>query len=451
MLHAVVYCYYTGCNTCIISDVIHNMTTPQLRATIDRFITTVERVVKIDVRYLARGTFWSTMSQIASIASILALSMVVSRYLPKEVYGEYKFILSLISILYLFSLSGFGQAVLQSVSRGYDGALAEGFRSNLRWSIGIFVGALALAAYYFLQGNSTIAIGVLIGGCISPWMTSASLASAFLTAKKDFARLAYYGTILGSLVPVAALITTILLTHNVIALVAVYFVSNLITDLYMYRATLRVYQPDPDKRDPGMFTYIKHLSVMGILGGIAANLDQLLLFHFVGPVDLALYNFAIGIPDQLKGPMKNLDGMLQARFANYLPRDIRKNMQTKSLLLLGFAVICIAVYIPLAPYLFHLLFPNYNDAIWYSQLYMLSFLYLAFTPSASYLASKRLITEQYISNASSNIFQIISMTIGVIGWGLAGLICSIIATRMFTGITWYVLYRTASHRDINTV
>ncbi len=42
----------------------------------------------MDVRYLVRGTFWSSISQIATVASSIALSVVVSRYLPKEVYGE---------------------------------------------------------------------------------------------------------------------------------------------------------------------------------------------------------------------------------------------------------------------------------------------------------------------------------------------------------------------------
>lgn len=402
---------------------------------------------KIDIRYLAHGTFWGMVSQVASVGSALALSVVLSRYVSKDVYGEYKYILSLVSLLPILSLTGLGNAVLQSVSRGFDGTLAFAFRTNLRWSIAIFFGALAIALYYFLQGNYVIGIGVLIGGSLTPFIIGASLASAFLTAKKDFARLAIYGGAAGSFVPAAALIVTGFVLPNSLALVAVYFVSNVITDILLYWYVLRLYKPDPATADPAALTYAKHLSFMGIIGGIAANCDQILLFHFVGPAQLAIYSFATGIPDQLKGPLKNLDGMLQARFANHLPQNIRDNMGTKSLLLLAFSIVCIAVYVPLAPFVYHFLYPTYSEAIPYSQVYVLSFISLMFAPSGSYLGAKKLLKEQYISSISISILQIVCMGLGIIYFGLWGLIWAIIGIRIGTGVLWYVLYRIASGKE----
>ncbi len=413
----------------------------------DSLISFLEKHIKIDVRYLARGTFWGIVSQIASVGSALALSVVLSRYVSKDVYGEYKYILSLVSLLPILSLTGLGNAVLQSVSRGFDGTLALAFRTNLRWSIAIFVGALAIALYYFLQGNYTIGIGVLIGGSLTPFIIGASLASAFLTAKKDFARLAIYSGAAGSLIPAGALIITGFTLPNSLALVVVYFIANAVTDLLLYWYVMRLYKPDPTTADPGALSYAKHLSFMGIIGGIAANADQILLFHFVGPAQLAIYSFATGIPDQLKGPLKNLDGMLQARFANHLPQNIRDNMGTKSLLLLAFSIVCIVIYIPLAPFVYHILYPTYSVAIPYSQVYILSFLSLMFAPSGSYLGAKKLLKEQYISSVVISIAQIICMCVGIFYFGLWGLIWSIIFIRMITGILWYILYRIASRPD----
>ena len=413
-----------------------------------RILARLERIFKIDVRYFLRGTFWSTLAQIVITLSALTLSVVLSHHVPKEVYGQYKFVLSLVSLLSIFSLSSIGVAVLQSVARGYDGGLQVGFRESLRWSLPVFIGALGVGSYYFLQGNIPLGIGVLIGGTFAPFIGSAALASSFLVAKKDFEGLAIYGSVVTTFFPASALMLTALVTDNFLALVVVYFVATASAYLFTYFYTLRKHRPDPTKVDPGMMGYAKHLSVIGVLGGVASYIDQVLLFHFVGPVQVALYNFAIGIPDQSKGPLKNIDGMLQARFANYLPTDIRKNMRTKAVLLFGFGLLCALVYIPLAPYIFALLFPAYMEAVPYSQVYALTFLTFPFIPSISYLAAKRLIKEQYINNVISSILRISFISIGVIFWGLWGLIGAILASRFAGGMTSYFLYRRASRREI---
>ena len=143
-----------------------------------------ERYTKTDMVYLFKGGTWSTIAQIGTAACTLALAMVVSRFVSKDAYGTYKYIFSIIAILSAFSLSGLSTAVFQSVARGFDGALQEGFWKNLRWSLFIFIGSLGLAIYYFALHNSTLAMGVLIGGCLLPFLASAKLAGSFLAAKK---------------------------------------------------------------------------------------------------------------------------------------------------------------------------------------------------------------------------------------------------------------------------
>ncbi|MDB5244342.1 MAG: hypothetical protein JWN18_212 [Parcubacteria group bacterium] len=419
------------------------MHTPYL----SRFVAWTARVFNIDTQYLLQGTFWSSLAQIVITLSALSLSIILSRHLPKEVYGQYKYVLSLISLLSMFSLSSVGTAVLQSTSRGYEGALQEGFRSNLRWSLPMVLGALGLGSYYLLQGNVALGVSVLIGGTFAPFISSASIASSFLIAKKDFEGLAFYGSILSTFIPASALMLTALLTKNFIILVAVYFFFTAGSYLFTYFYALKKHHPDPTNVDAGMMSYAKHLSVIGVLGGLAANIDQVLLYHFVGPIELALYNFAIGIPDQSKGPLKNIDSMLQARFANHLPANIRTNMRTKALLLLAFGAICASAYILCAPYIYLLLFPAYIEAVPYSQVYALTFLTFPFIPSLSYLSAKRLIKEQYINNFVSSTLRITFIAIGVIYAGLWGLVWAILAARLSNGIVGYILYRIASARE----
>jgi O-antigen/teichoic acid export membrane protein len=190
-----------------------------------------------------------------------------------------------------------------------------------------------------------------------------------------------------------------------------------------------------------MFSYAKHLSVMGILGGIAGNIDNLLLFHYAGAVDLAIYTFATGTLDQLTGPSKALSVMIQAKFVGHSNAAIRENMRTKMLLLLATGAAVIIVYIPLAPFLYRLLFPLYVSAVPYSQIYAISILGIVFGPAGSYLAAKRKIKAQYISTVLNSLIQILIMAIGVIGWGLLGLIVARVIIRLAGGGIVYGLYR----------
>ncbi len=403
-----------------------------------------EKYFKTDIRYLLSGTFWSTLAQILSLIISLILATVVSRYLPKEIYGTYKYIFSAVAFISTFSLTGLGATVFQSTARGYDGALKEGFWINLQWSAFVFIGSLALATYYFSAGNNTLAIGMLFAGCLSPFLSSVNLASSFLAGKKDFKRQSMYFGWIGNGFPTLALIATIFFTQNPLWLVLVYCITNTALSFYFYFRTISIYQPDPEKKDAGMLSYAKHLSVIGVLGGIATSIDQVLLFHYVGATSLAIYIFSTSILDQAKGPMKTLDSMMQVRFANHPNKNIRESMGNKFLWLTLSVVVCVTAYIFIAPFLFRFLFPAYIEAVPYSQVYAISLLSLAFGPASSYLVAKKKIRAQYINSVVGWTAQILFVSIGVIWWGLWGLIIARVLSRFTVGIVSYGLYRQAS-------
>lgn len=406
-----------------------------------------ERYTKTDMMYLASGGFLSLVSQITALAGALALAVMVSHYVPKTSYGEYKYILSIIALLSSFSLNGIGGAVLQSAAQGFDSALQKGFWANLRWSFVIFTGALVMALYYISAGNITLAAGILIGGSLSPFLASASLFSPFLAGKKNFVYQTLF-SIGDNLIPIGLMIGTVLLTSNPLALVAVYFASNTSAALFFYRRTKIMYAQSVQKHDETMLRYSKHLSVMGIVGGIAENIDQILLFHFVGGAQLAIYNFAIAIPNQMRTPIKNIDAMLQARFVNRTAEEIRDSMWNKIFWYFISVVALAAVYFFIAPYLFKFLFPQYLEAVRYSQIYVLWIIALAFDPFNSYISSRKNINALYASTIAYSLSKIALLIIGVLFWGLMGVIVARIATQYIAVLYTYLLYRKALIADI---
>ncbi|MGH7141080.1 MAG: oligosaccharide flippase family protein [Minisyncoccia bacterium] len=406
-----------------------------------------ERYTKTDMVYLFSGWSWSLVGQFASSLCSFALAVVVGHFFPKDAYGDYKYIIAAVALISTFSLAGLGTAVFQSIASGFDGALYEGFWLNLRWSVLVFLGAFVVASYYFFLDNPMLAFGILIGGCLSPVLASANLSGAYLNAKKDFRRANLYFSVIETALATGALIATIFITKNPLALAAVYFAANTIATLFLYWHIVRRYRPDPQKTDPEMLSYGKHLSVISILAGLAGNLDQILLFHFVGPIKLAIYNFAIAIPDQTKGPLKALDKMIQAQFANRPDDEIRRGMASKTLILTIFCIAMVALYIAVAPFVYKIFFPNYTDSVMYSQIYALSYLTVIFTPAGSYLTAKKKVREQYMGSISMSILWIFALTIGVYFWGVLGLVVALTLTRFAGPALNYVLYVRSMNRS----
>jgi O-antigen/teichoic acid export membrane protein len=327
------------------------------------------------------------------------------------------------------------------VASGHNDAVKNGFRLNLKYSFFIFLASIVLFFYYAWNGNMNLAIGFLLGGCTTPFINSFNLYLPLLLGKKDFRLAAVYGEFLTNIVPAVAVGLVAYFYPSILWLLVAYFMSNLTVTAYTYYKSVKKYKQDEnEKNDSQIFNYSKHLSYINILNSIAGNIDQVFLFHFVGPVEVALYNFATAIPDQTKGPFKTLDYMIQTRFAKRTDREIQAGMGFKALVFTLVAAVFIVIYVLLAPFIFKYLFPNYMDAVFYSQIFSLSLLTSFAGPAGSYLSINKRIKEQYTLSVSTSIFSIASYFVGAIYAGLWGIIIARMLNRVFGQTLLYGLY-----------
>ena len=204
--------------------------------------------------------------------------------------------------------------------------------------------------------------------------------------------------------------------------------------LTLYNRTVRIYKPN-EKIDTGVIGYSKHLSAIGILGGLASNIDQVLIFHYIGAAPLAVYNFAAAIPNQLKGPVKSLAGLIFPKFTERSEAEIRTGMRNKFLLAFMGGVVIVIAYIIAAPYIFHIFFPKYIDAIKYTQILSLSLLAIVSIPAEVYFVAKQKIKEQYVANIVISVLQIAIMFVFVLWKGLWG----VVFARVIIKILWSAL------------
>lgn len=399
-----------------------------------------QRYTHTDMLYVARGGFWLNLKQLSALAFSLVTAIAFANLVPKEVYGTYRFVLSLGGILGALTLSGMNTAVTRAVAQGYEGTFVRSLVVQARWAWVTVVASFATALYYFINGNPILGSAFIAFGILYPIYTVSNTYLAFLQGKKDFSRTFWYG--LGtSAFQFAGIIGVILLIPNVVYLVVAYYATQAAANgFYLYR-TLRVYRPS-DKSDGSALGYGKHLSLMNLLGSVASQIDGILVFHFLGPTQLAIYSFATLVPERIRGLFKFTGTIALPRFSENDSSSAAESVAPKTARLAVAAIIVAGLYIIFAPLGFQLVIPKYVGAIPYSQVYAISLVALAsYIPLAALMAqaNRKLL---YQASTISSVVQIVLISTGLFWWGLWGAIIAKVVMQFFGLIYLMILIRT---------
>jgi len=412
----------------------------KVRSSFYRVLRYSERYVKTDMIYLVKGGSWLSFGYIATVISGLALSVGFANLVPKEVFGNYKFIISIAGILGAFSLTGMGLAITQAVARGYEGSFKTCSLIHLKWGAFITLASIGGSSYYFLNQNGTLALSLLIIGIFLPVLLSSTLYGNYLSGKKDF-RTSGILSVLRTTLSAGALLITIFLTQNVIIIILVYYVSITLLSLASFFITNKKYPSIRTNIDPDTITFGKHLSLMGILSGVAAHIDKILIFHFLGATQLAVYAFAIAIPDQLKQPAKIMATLALPKLSQQSIPELKKTIHTKAIMVFVVVILVAIIYVLTAPYIYKLLFPQYTESIFYSQLYAVI---LLFIPTGLYLQT--LIAHMkkevlYIVNLTNSVTKIGLLIILLPTYGILGAITSLIGAQILTSLILLIFFK----------
>ena len=406
--------------------------------TLSPLVSRISAALKIDLSYILRGGSWLTLGQILSATIALLLSMAFARLVSKEVYGEYKYILSLTSMLGIFSLNGMSVAVTRATSAGFDGTVLKVVKRALMWNAILFPISLIISLYYLFNDNHGLAISFIVFGISSPLISSYGLYDGYLIGKKDFRRSVMTASTTSLLVAIG-LIVAMFTNPSPLLLVTIYFALTLIGTLYFYNTTIHWYTPETKSVDPEAVNYGAHLSVMSFFNVVADQLDKVLVFHYLGAAQLAIYSFAIAIPEQIKGVLKNVTVLMLPRFAERSDKEIIRTLWRKMFLYTLAVTAIVLMYIFLAPYIFKFLFPAYAESVYYSRLVVASlFAVIANVPYAAMQArmKKRLL---YFFNISSALVQIALFFLLTPTYGLLGAILAIIGGRAYSLVFWTIM------------
>lgn len=408
-----------------------------------------ERYTHTDMVYLAKSTFWLNANSVVSSIFSFILSIAFAHLLPKESYGTYQFLLSLFSFVGAFTLSGMNVAIIRAVSRGFEGSFLKSIRPQFQWSLAAFVVASGIATYYFLHENITLSVGMLVVAVLTPFLTTFNTYSAFVTGKKDFRRMFWNYQVINVLLTLAMLVA-LLYTNNPALIALTNLGINTVVAIFLFFLTIRHYHPN-SQEDPETLTLGKHLSLSGLIANTIAQLDKILIFHYVGVIELAIYTFATAIPERLFNTIRSITVSALPKFSLRTPEEVRHGLLSKSLRFFLLSLAAAIVYALLAPLLFKIFFSTYLESIPYSQVYffMIALGSLHMLPLTA-LNGLGLHRELYVFNTATAIFKILIMLILVLLYGAWGLVFSKGVSGLFNfGLSSWLIKKAAIRSESN--
>jgi len=404
-----------------------------------------EKYIQTDMIYLAKGGFWLILGQAISFILGLLLTIAFANLIPKETYGLYKYILSIGSILSITTLPGMSTAVVRAVARGYEGSFIPALKSRLRWGILGILGSLGIAVYYyFLQQNIILALSFLIISIFIPLMYSFNLYASFWSGRKKFEIQSKYN-IITQIASILILIITLFLTQNILLIILVYFISYTILKFFFLNLTIKkIRQISNKKEDFKTISYGKHLTLIGIIGVIANQLDKILLWHYLGATSLAIYSLAILPPKQIVETFRFISTLALPKFSQRKTEILKKSLPRKIFTSFFIALPITSIYIALSPFVYKIFFPQYLDSVFYSQIFALIILLQGSMLLITYLNAQMRKKELYIFSFSSSIIKILLIITLIPLYKILGAIIAILIVGLVNFCLLIYLFKKSS-------
>lgn len=399
----------------------------------------IQPILKTDVRYLLRGGIYLGLGQTLVSLSSLLLTLCLVRILDQAEYGMYSYILSLAGIVGIFTHSGMDPAITQAVARGSNRAVVFGFFEKIKWSIPVSVIALIVGVYYLFKENTILGVSIVVIGLTTPLFAASSLYGSYWNGKKQFKKLAF-DNVFRNISLTLSILLAAYITHDVLYTALTYFIVNtLISGVRFFILVRRIPQEEaPDHAQALHFG--KHMSIMDIIGNMSTYLDKIIVFQFLGATPLALYALAIAPIKQMSSVTRIIRTLVFPKFSTRSAKELKELMRHKIFVFFLTLVVITILYCIFAELFFTTLFPEYHDAVRYSQALALS---LLFMPSVLHLEALTALNrkrELYITNITKTVVRITLLIILVPLYGVWGAILTYLLSQLSLSIMLKILF-----------
>ncbi|MFA6099428.1 MAG: oligosaccharide flippase family protein [Patescibacteria group bacterium] len=419
----------------------------KLRIKIYNLLRWSEKYIKTDMVYLAKGGGWLMLGRIVAMLAAFGLSIAFANLLTKEVYGQYRYVISIVNFLILFTLSGMGTAVFRAASQGKDGIIKSAIKTEIRWGLLGSVAALLLAVFYYWKGDYVLAPAFFVISFFAPFLNVYNLYASVLQGKKRFDLLVRYDVLtqFGNFI---LILPALFITKQIwILILPVLLINSVLQKVWLWRSEKNVVFNQVDDKDA--IKYGKHLSLMGVISLIGDSIDQIIIFNWLGPVQFAIYNMALAPTEQIKGGIKMIIPLAFPKIAQQTTEVLRKSLNAKVMRFLIFLATGVVIYIILAKWLFGIFFPQYSESVVYSQWFAASLLASSATLYTTALQAHGASRVLYWYNSVMAIVQIFLFFVLIYFYGLLGAVAARVIIRFFGSLLSYICWRRFCRSESN--
>lgn len=405
-----------------------------------------EKYAGTDILYLTKSSFWFILGKGAILFIYFLLMVAFANLLPKETYGIYQYLISFVGLFGIFALPGINIALIKSIVQGNDNSLLLALKTKLTWSLlgsfGMFLGTI----WYLYNGETTLAIAFFIGGIFLPLYTSFPIFEAYWNAKKNFKQKSKY-EVLAAFLSSIGIILVLYLSNNIITILFVFFGSYVLFQGFFLWRTIQ--QLKNGGEDLSFIKFGKHLSIITAISIFAEHIDKILLWKFLGPMQLAIYSFAI-IPLQKIMSLNPMGPLALPKLNENFNTDIRQNLIKKFLKSFILTIPVSIILILLAPFIYQTFLPQYQESVIYFKILSILIAFLPFALLRIMFVVKTYRKELYIISIIRSLSKIILYLILIPYFGILGAVLgNIIGEIIGNSVLLYLFLKPISKKDFN--
>lgn len=404
-------------------------------------VNRLSNYLSLDLNYFVGGGFWLIVANLLTLAAGIFLSSLFARVWPKETYGQFSFLMSLMGIASVLALPGMSQAVTQASSEGKDGVFKKACKAVALWSLVGTVFLIIISYYFYLSGDGNLGMAILLSALLFPIVSGASLYNSFLAGKKLFRKVAVFGSI-AQAVSILATAAALMFWPSLIAVSFFSAASTALINIILTFLALR--EAENKVSSENTLRMGVHLSFSQFFTISADYVDKLFIPLFLGFTNNAVYAFAILIPMQMHAFLKIFTTLGQPKVARIDDKQIGSDLVKKSFQLEFLILIMVLAYIFSSPYVFAILYPAYKEsAVGLSQVFSLSLLYFPSNLFGLGLVKKRDSSSIYKLNITYLLLTVFSLLAFVPAFGLWGAVIAKVMVRFVQGFMLFYLFKKA--------
>lgn len=382
----------------------------------------------INVHGVAKHSVTLTAGHGVNVLRSLVTGYLVVRLMPKDMYGEYQFLVSMFGTVGALTLAGLPTAVSKSIAQ-------QGNDAPLRWTLAVYAFFCALAALSLVgiipflhvwQRQELWPALLLAALCFVPSNAGVHAFGGIVRGRGDFGLAFRFTLITGVLVATCTLLMLWLYPSSLLLFLCVTGIPALVSTVGAL-SYLSAYKNM--RADWSVLKYGLQLTLATLPVSLSWYLDKLLVSHYFGLKQLAVFSVAIALPEQLKTWGKEL---LPVAFRKQAQLSDSPAVRRKLAMVSGFGMLVVGTgvlaYIGVSPWVLPLLFPLYLAdmplILSINALAALSLLAMPLTLFVQFLEAQGRVRALTEANWVAAVVFVAALLVCVPLWGLMGAVAA---------------------------